>query len=226
MRRRGSTRSGQTAVRAAVASREPGTTARCRPARHRSRPASAGSSTPSRHARVRSATLRRGQEQESDAAVNRENSRDGSPCRRSRRRRTGRRAPAQRRAAVIGCEPGGQHQAEAPAGARQRDRALDEQLIAVRVPVRLRLVDAGVAREAQDRKHVGAWLSARDRYRRRRRESCPMADFRSQRRNRRAARRPVAIEEHLRKLELPVKEAAAAAGFLGRIEISAGRLRR
>ena len=59
-------------------------------------------------------------------------------------------------AAMIDREAGGQHQTEASAGAGQRDRALDEELITVRVAVGLRGVDAGFAREPHDRRHVDA----------------------------------------------------------------------
>jgi hypothetical protein len=69
--------------------------------------------------------------------------------------------PPQRGASVIGREARRKHQAEAAARARQRDRPLDEQLIAVGVAVRLRVVDARVAREAQDRRQVGAGARAR-----------------------------------------------------------------
>ena len=60
--------------------------------------------------------------------------------------------PAQRRAALIGRETGGQHHADAAAGFRQRDRALEKQLIAVGVAVRLRGVDARIAREPNQRR--------------------------------------------------------------------------
>src|SRR5262245_30196655 len=55
----------------------------------------------------------------------------------------------QRRAAVIRGEAGRQHEADASAVAGERDRALEEQLIPVRMTTRLRSVDAGIAREPE-----------------------------------------------------------------------------
>ena len=83
---------------------------------------------------------------------------------------------SKRRAAVVGREAGRQDEADAAHRPRQRDRALDEQLVAVGVSVRLCLVDAGVAREPDQRRHrrERAVVSAA----RRRRASCPTADCR------------------------------------------------
>ena len=56
---------------------------------------------------------------------------------------------AQPRAAMIGGQAGRQHKADPPTLARERDRALQKQLISVRVASRLSAVDTGVACEPQ-----------------------------------------------------------------------------
>ena len=129
--------------------------------------------------------------------------------------------PAKRRAAVIGGEPRRQDETESAAVARQRDRPLDEQLIPVGVTVRLRRVDAGVPREADDRRHVeprartvgGRALVGANHVPRR------VADHRIEPGVRQA--RTVAIEKHLWKLELPVKEPPRVADRVGLLEVAA-----
>ena len=189
---------------------------------------SAGSSTPRRHAiGPRRRAVRRRDAAGSGRCDESERRRGGCRCRRWRRRRTARAAGAAA-PRCRGRSPGRrQHEAEAAAAARQRDRALDEQLIAVRVAVRLRAVDAGVAREPQDRRHVAS--GARERAsaapvsaRIMSHGGLPMTASKPAR-GRRAA---VAIEEHLRELELPVKEPPRLADGVGRVEIPAGDRRR
>ena len=105
---------------------------------------------------------RRGDAAETGRCDESERRRAGCRCRRARRRRSARTAAG----AAPRCRDRsrgrtGSTSPSAPAVPRQRDRALDEQLIPVRVAVRLRRVDAGVAREAEHRRDRRAARCAR-----------------------------------------------------------------
>ncbi len=130
--------------------------------------------------------------------------------------------PPQGGAAAIDRKAAGQHQTEAAPRARQFERALDEELIPVRVAVGLRGVSARFAGEAHDGGHVGArrvpavaGTSVGPQHVPRR-----VADHRVE-----AAVRPPdpgAVEKHFRELELPMKEAAPRGNPFRRIEIGGG----
>ena len=119
---------------------------------------------------------------------------------------TGQEQPTQRRAAVIRGEAGRQHEADASAVAGERDRALQEQLIPVRMTARLRVVDAGIAREPEHRRDIAPGVRANVRVAGVGPNHVPrrVADDRVE--PGRWQPRAVAVEKYLREFELPVEK--------------------
>ena len=173
----------------------------------------AGSRSPSRQAIERVGAPRdRGEQQETNAAMNRE---DAAMV-----------VEADDRVDVAACaagvcrsgplpwsiaRPAGSTSPIRPPGLRQRHRALDKQLVAVRVAVRLRRVDAGITREPQHGRYVGRESGAGVGRSGVGPDHVPgrIADHRVEAGVRPA--RAVGAEEHFGKLELPVKQAVRSA---------------
>ena len=96
---------------------------------------------------------------------------------------------------MIGREARRQHEADSPAASGQRERALEEDLIAVDVPGSLMPVDAGASEEVSSRVRPRA--------------ACPTADCRAPRRSRRSSAAARVVEIRFGKFEHPVEESDA-----------------
>ena len=168
----------------------------------------------------------RGEEQEADAAVDRKHAAMVVEADDRVDVASIQKHSAEWRAAMVDRKTRRQHQADAAAGARERDRAFDEELVPVRVPVGLRRVEPGVAREPQKRRdvdtravagvgcagiganHVPRWITD-DRIE-------PGVGQRT----------AVHGEEGFREFQLPVKEPPRARDRFRRAEVSLRRSRR
>ncbi len=126
------------------------------------------------------------------------------------------------RAAVIGCQAGRQHQADAATGSSQRQRALEKQLIAIGMPVRLRVVHARVTCKSHDscgfvarlRSTIAASVIGTDHVPRRIPDDGVKTGVGSS--------PSVRIEKDFRKFELPMEEPIPVRGGFGGLQKSIG----